>query len=425
LTSPEPQPVERSVTVGERYDTCETLRNARAQAEARGLDDVLIVDADAHHYENTQWREVLSLVEDPTIRRAGLVGRGPTTAHLYPLMGNQDLAGRIVRYPLRNTEEWQDEGDVRDLVVVRRAMEQLSIDYTILFPSFMLTLGLHPVAEVEVAIARAYARWLKERILTADERIGTMLYLPMSDPEACLAMVEEFGDMPGNRGFMVTASRFRGVHNNAYAPLYRAIEERGLPLAFHASYTWNGERMMEMMNRFLSVHALGFCFFNMIHLANWIVNGMPERFPKLKVIWVESGLAWLPFMMQRLDHEFVLRSSEAPLLTRKPSEYMREMYYTSQPLERTNDEALELTFDMIDAPNRLLYASDYPHWDFDTPSRIWDIPFLDEQAKRNILGLNGRRFFGLEDVLPERPMPQARGVPERALRGSRSSGIAG
>jgi predicted TIM-barrel fold metal-dependent hydrolase len=135
----------------------------------------------------------------------------------------------------------------------------------------------------------------------------------------------------------------------------------------------------------------------MLHLTNWIINGLPERFPKLDVVWIEGGLAWIPFLMQRLDDEYMMRSSEAPLLQRLPSDYMRDMYFTSQPMERTNNaRALEVTFEMIDAPNKLLYASDYPHWDFDLPSKIWDLPFLDEQAKRNILGLNAARLFGLE-----------------------------
>ena len=82
------------------------------------------------------------------------------------------------------------------------------------------------------------------------------------------------------------------------------------------------------MNRFLSVHAMSFATCNMTHMTNWIINGLPERFPKLKVIWVESGLAWIPFMMQRLDSEFLKRQSDAPLLKRRPSEYMQEMFYT-------------------------------------------------------------------------------------------------
>ena len=91
-----------------------------------------------------------------------------------------------------------------------------------------------------------------------------------------------------------------------------------------------------------------------------------------------------------------MRSSEAPLLTRLPSDYMRDMYYTSQPMEHTNNaEALEVTFKMIDAPNRLLYSSDYPHWDFDLPSKIWDLGFLDEADKRKILGENAAGLFAL------------------------------
>jgi predicted TIM-barrel fold metal-dependent hydrolase len=92
----------------------------------------------------------------------------------------------------------------------------------------------------------------------------------------------------------------------------------------------------------------------------------------------------------------MMRTSEAPLLRRPPGDYMREMFYTCQPLETDYPKAMEVTFDMINAKSQLLYASDWPHWDFDTPSVIWDLPFLTEQSKRNILGLNAARAFNLE-----------------------------
>jgi uncharacterized protein len=152
----------------------------------------------------------------------------------------------------------------------------------------------------------------------------------------------------------------------------------------------------------MAAHALGFSWFNILHCTNWLVNGLPERFPKLKTVWIESGLAWIPFLMQRLDNEWMMRSSEVPLLKRRPSDYMREMYYSTQPMEMVhNREALELTFKMINAETQLLYASDYPHWDMDLPSTIYDLPFLSEQAKRNILGGNAKRVFNLEPVLSE------------------------
>ena len=84
------------------------------------------------------------------------------------------------------------------------------------------------------------------------------------------------------------------------------------------------------------------------------------------------------------------------MLKRPPSEYIREMFFTTQPLEKTNMKLLQATFEAINAETQLLFASDWPHWDFDPPSAITTIPFLSEQAKRNILGLNAAKLFGLE-----------------------------
>jgi hypothetical protein len=97
---------------------------------------------------------------------------------------------------------------------------------------------------------------------------------------------------------------------------------------------------------------------------------------------------------------------------------MREMYYSSQPMEMVgNREALELTFKMINAETQLLYASDYPHWDMDLPSTIYDLPFLSEAAKRNILGGNAQRLFGLEPLFSEAKL-QRRASKTRAETGS-------
>ena len=127
---------------------------------------------------------------------------------------------------------------------------------------------------------------------------------------------------------------------------------------------------------------------------------MPERFPKLKTVWIEAGLAWIPFLMQRLDNEYMMRTSEVPLLKRKPSDYMREMFYSSQPMEAVdNREALEVTFKMMKADTQLMYSSDYPHWDMDLPSVIFDLPFLSLEAKRNILGGNAQRAFNLDPTV--------------------------
>jgi uncharacterized protein len=221
-----------------------------------------------------------------------------------------------------------------------------------------------------------------------------MLYLPYNTPEAAEATVRRFLGAPGVVGFLVTSTRFQPVHANEYMRLYAMLEEAGMPIGFHAHHNWHSDYTRHL-NRFVSMHAISFVLSNMVHLTNWVINGLPVRFPKLKVLWIESGLAWLPFLMQRLDHEYLMRVSEAPLLKRLPSEYISEMFYTMQPMEATNLKLLEGTFEAIRADTQLLYASDWPHWDFDVPAKVFDLPFLDERAKRNILGLNASRVFNL------------------------------
>ncbi len=388
----------RTIVSGERegFDTRKHLENARKQAIERNLDDYFIVDTDAHHYETESWPDIVKYIEDPVLRHRAEQrdrhGRPVSLYHNHP--GNQHVAGRIRRYPLRRFE--QTPPDVpRDVTLIRREMESIGIDVQIVFPTPMLQLGLNPNTSMEAQLSWAYSRWLTEEILPHDPRIKTMIYLPLNDVDACLRMIDKFGDAPGVVGFMVASGRHKPVHDNAYAPIYHELQERGLPLGFHAIYN-ESERVFEGMNKFLSVHALGFVLYNMVHLTNMIVNGIPERFPNLKIIWIESGLAWLPFLAQRLDNEYMMRTSEAPLLKKLPSDYIREnFYYTTQPMEYNNLEALEVTFTMIGATTQLMYASDYPHWDFNLPSTIFDLPFLSDQDKRNILGENARKVFNL------------------------------
>lgn len=382
-------------------DTRDLLENARRNAVRRGFDDWFICDIDAHHVETVSWKEIVTYIEDPVIREQALMYQqerigGPP----FGLNGDfglryQDVGGRIPHQSDRR--EIVGDTDVhRDVVLTRRAMDSLGVDYMVVFPTPMLFLGMHPQPEMEVWLSRAYNRWLIERVLSGDDRIKTLIYLPFNTPVEAERMVRDFGDAPGVIGFCITSTRTKPVHHNDYMRLYSMIEESGKPVAFHAGYHWQ-DQSLATVNRFLGMHALGFVWCNLVHMTNWILNGIPQRFPKLKSLWVESGLAWVPFLMQRLDDQYLMRTSEAPQLKRLPSEYMREYcWYTTQPMETTNKKALAVTLDMINAETQLMFASDWPHFDFDLPQEIYDLPFLTEQAKRNILGLNAARVFNLD-----------------------------
>src|SRR5437870_715184 len=270
--------------ISTRTDTRDYL--AKAAPTKEKLKDWLIVDVDAHVNETAFWSEVTDRIDNEVLRYIAEAfrerGRGPGLLNANgPLY--QDVSGRIMHQ--QNLSEPTPPGLHRQVQLTQRAMDALGIDYMVVFPTPMLSLGMH---------------------------------------------------------------------------------------------------------------SLSFVHFNMIHMTNWVLNGLPERFPGLKVIWIESGLAWVPFVMQRLDSEYMMRTSECPLLKRKPSEYIQDMYFTSQPLERSNMKLTQATFEAIRAETQLLYASDWPHWDFDAPSSITKLPFLKEDAKRNILGLNAAQLFGLE-----------------------------
>src|SRR4249920_2499692 len=384
----------RRVSV-EELNTSRLLAHARKQADLRNLDDVLIADVDSHHYENEVYDEFLPFIENEVLRQLVMAGRAKGRQTLMPTQVSfQDMGGRITRYPMRSTEKTAG-GKMRDVELGHRWMDAMSVDYACLFPTMLLAIGLHPSTEMEIELCWAYNRWLTEVMLPqADGRLYSMLSLPLSDTDEALRQVETFGDRKHVTGFMVSSVRAMPVHHNSCMKVYRAIEERGLALAFHSAVNI-GELVFKGLNRFASVHALGFPFFNILHVTNWVTNGLGERFPKLPVIWIEGGLAWVPFLMQRLDHEFKLRNSEYPLLKKKPSDYMRDMYYASQPMETVDQGALECTFRMINAETQLLYASDYPHWDFDLPSTIYDLKFISEKAKHNILGGTAARLFEL------------------------------
>jgi len=106
-------------------------------------------------------------------------------------------------------------------------------------------------------------------------------------------------------------------------------------------------------------------------LTSMVMEGVFERLPALRFILVEAGFAWLPSLMWRLDKLWGRLKEETPHLKRSPSEYIRKnVWISSQPIEEPdNQDQLLQTIRWI-GWDRLLFATDYPHWDYDDPARI-------------------------------------------------------
>ena len=379
------------------FDTAKLLTNAARQRDERGLKDVFIVDADSHHYETESVAELIDYIPDPVMRqlsRSALGVARKSRGFPYSRVGYQDLGGRITREPLRALEQTVPGDSHRDVQLALKRMDSMGVDVAVILPTPMMLMGMHPQIEFEAQIAHAYNRWLVEKVLSGSDRLKSFAYLPFNDPEASYRIVQEFKDEPGIVGFLVTSVRHNAVHDNPYAKTYAAIQEAGKVLSFHTGYDWD-DPTFGSPSRFVAVQAIGYPFYNVVHCVNWLCNGMNERFPELDVLWMEGGLAWVLWVMQRIDSEYRMRSSEVPGLRKLPSHYMRDMYYTSQPLETGNAYLLESTLKAMDAAETVIYASNYPLPDMDVPSVIWDMDFLDERAKRNILGETARKLFKL------------------------------
>ena len=155
----------------EEFDTTTLLEHANQQAIQRRYEDFFIADIDGHHYETYSFKQMCEYIEDPVMRDQakyqGFGGGGITSQN----GSYQSLGGRVTRYPGRSKEKTPKSTTHHDVTVTKRWMDAIGIDQICLFPTPMLSLGLTPRPEVEVALARAYARWLCEVVLATDPRI--------------------------------------------------------------------------------------------------------------------------------------------------------------------------------------------------------------------------------------------------------------
>ena len=203
-------------------DTREIL--AHAAKEAR-QDDYFIVDVDAHVTETAFWSEVVDRMDSDVYRQMARAfkdrgGSPPGLLNTTPGMLYQDVFGRIP-HQQRLGEAVPGGRTHAQVTLVQRAMDSMGIDYMVVFPTPMLVLGMHPQAEIEVAIGNAFNKWLTEEVLPQDPRIKAMLYLPFNHPEECLKAVES---MPTIRA----SSAFRSLRR-ASAPSITTATCRSIP----------------------------------------------------------------------------------------------------------------------------------------------------------------------------------------------------
>jgi hypothetical protein len=180
-----------------------------------------------------------------------------------------------------------------------------------------------------------------------------------------------------------------------YWPIYQAAVEAGLPVGIHvfgyAGWPLTNSGWPSFYIEEMTEHATG----QQAVVASMIFEGLFEQFRDLRVVLIESGFGWLPALGWRLDKHWERMRDEVPHVKRPPSEYIREHFWVStQPMEEAEDPE-----HVIDAMrwigfDRILFASDYPHWDFDDPVLALP-PSLTEEQRRMIYSGNAKKLYGL------------------------------
>jgi uncharacterized protein len=155
----------------------------------------------------------------------------------------------------------------------------------------------------------------------------------------------------------------------ALHPIWRACVEEDLPACFHGGTARPpyGIGTFEMGNNLFIQHSATNPFEVMRGIASFIGGGVPDLFPKLRFAFLEAGVGWLPFWMERLDEHYELMPEYVPNLKRKPSEVIRSenFFISCDP----DEETLPYVVEFVGA-ERILYASDYPHFDGRFPNTV-------------------------------------------------------
>jgi predicted TIM-barrel fold metal-dependent hydrolase len=250
--------------------------------------------------------------------------------------------------------------------------------------------------DLAVALCSAINDWQIEKWTARDSRLKASVVVANEDGPAAAAEIRKRAGDPNFVQVLLLSRNVEPLGQRRYWPVYEAAEEAGLPVGVHAFGFGGNPITASGWPSFYIEEMVGHSQCQQTVLASLVLEGVFERFPRLKMIMIEAGFGWAPSLCWRLDKVWQRLRSEVPHVKRPPSDYIRErIYWTTQPME--DPERRQDLFDVIDwiGWDKLLFATDYPHWDFDEPSRVLPPGVSDINREAFYLG-NARKVYGLD-----------------------------
>ncbi len=285
-------------------------------------------------------------------------------------------------------------------LMIRQHFEPFGIEIGILTGGGILGLGVHPNVHYAAALARAYNDALCETWLEADERFFGSIIVTPQDPEAAAEEIRRMAHHPKMVQVLMTSATRIPYGQKNYWPIYEAACEVGLPVAVHP-----GQEDRGIASGFVAGPPSSYFEWHtnipqnyMGQVVSLVLEGVFEKFPTLKFVCIEGGLAWIPHVMWRLDKNWKALRSTTPWLRRLPSEYLVDhVRFTTQPIEEPEDpKHLVQILEMIHAEKTVLFSSDYPHWDNDSPKHAF--PKLPEPMAERIFHGNAEDLYDFSKI---------------------------
>ncbi|GLH75170.1 hydrolase [Bradyrhizobium sp. SSBR45G] len=220
--------------------------------------------------------------------------------------------------------------------------------------------------DMAAALCRAVNDWLRVEWLEREPRLRGSILIHPQDVSQAVAEVERLASDGRFVQVLMLAMGERPLGRREFFPIYAAAERHGLVIAVHAGSTYRYAPTIVgwPCYQFEDYVAQAQAFEN--QTVSLIAEGVFQRFPRLKFVFLESGVSWLPVTMWRTDKTWRGARPETPWVDRWPSEIIREhLRLTTQPFDAPDAAAVAATIARIGSDDMLLFSTDYPHWQFE------------------------------------------------------------
>ena len=372
-----------------------TVEQTDTEQQRRSPAGIAVIDTDTHHgYRKvTDLNPYLSTYYQARLADYGTGGGGISYANNGGVKGFRADALEDGKAPAGGGVNAVDPDRVR-----RQLLDACGIEFGILTGGPMYGVASGTDLDYANALCRAFNDYTLEHWLPADPRFRYAMAVNAQDPAEAAREIDRVGDHPGIVAIMLPCGAPKAYGHRFYQPIHQACVRHNLTIALHFGAEGAATNPAPTAAGYPSYYIqarLARPSFYQAHLCSFIFEGVFERFPTLKLAMLEGGFAWVPPYLWRMDADWKGLRHQTPWVKRLPSEYVRDhIRFGSQPMDDTEPpEALVDVVRWMSGERTLMFAADYPHWDWDDPAQSFKA--LPPDLRQRIFWENARETFGL------------------------------